>query len=51
MLYLGDAIDGRPYVAVLRAEVMSPLRDAVRLINGIERDMERREELKVLLFI
>ena len=51
MLYLGNAVDGRPYVAVLGAEVMSPLRDAVRLVDRIERDVERREELKVLLFI
>ena len=51
MLYLGNAVDGRADIAVLGAEVVSPLRDTVCLIDSIERDMERREELQVLLFI
>ena len=33
-----DAVDDRADIAVLRAEIVSPLRDTVCLVNGIERD-------------
>ena len=41
----------RAYVAVFGAEVVTPLRYAVRLVDGVERNLERTEELQVVLFV
>ena len=41
----------RAYVAIFGAEVVTPLRYAVRLVDGVERNLERTEELQVVLFV
>ena len=46
-----DRINGMAYLAVLRTEVMSPFRDAMRLVNGIEADFNRPQECNVLLLV
>ena len=45
---VANLVDGRSEVAVLGSEVVSPLRDAVGFIDGIERNLERLEKLEVL---
>ncbi len=40
----------RTYVAVLGSEVMTPLRDAVSLIDGIEGNLHRAQEIDILVF-
>ena len=44
-----DLVDDRPDTAVLRAEVMAPLRDAVRLVDGVERNPYLAQERHVVL--
>ncbi len=64
MLYLGrgggckcnygctaDSVNDRPYPPVLRPEVMAPLRDAMRLVNSIKRDLDTLEEFDVLFLV
>ena len=38
-----------PYLAVLRAEIMSPLRNTVSLINSVKRYLDLLEEINILL--
>ena len=45
---VANLVDGGSEVAVLGSEVVSPLRDAVGFIDGIERNLERLEKLQVL---
>ena len=47
---LADLIHDRTDTTVLGTEVMSPLRDTVGFINGIERNLHRLEEVHILLF-
>ena len=44
-----DLVDDRPDTAVLRAEVVAPLRDAVRLVDGVERNPYLAQERHVVL--
>ena len=44
-----DLVDDRPDTAVLRAEVVSPLRNAVRLVDGVERNLYLAQERHVVL--
>ena len=46
---LANLVDDGPDAAVLRPEVVAPLRDAVRLVDGVERYFHRAQELHVLL--
>ena len=41
-------VDDRAYASVLWAEIMSPLRDTVCLIHGIERDFDGLQELYII---
>ena len=43
-------VDNRTDAAILRTEVMSPLRDTMGLVDGIERDLHRLEKLHILFF-
>ena len=43
-------IDDGAYATVLRAKVMSPFGDAVRLIYGIKRDIDTLEKFDIFLF-
>ena len=45
-----DGLDGLAQAAVLGAEVMTPLRDAVRLVDGKERYLDLLQEIHGLLF-
>ena len=45
-----NLVDDGPDAAVLRTEVVAPLRDTVRLVDGIERHFHRAQELHVVLF-
>ncbi len=45
-----DLVDDRTDAAVLGAEVVAPFRDAVRLVDGIERDLDLAQEGDVVLF-
>ena len=44
-----DLVDDRPDAAVLRTEVMAPLRNAVRLVDGVERNLYLAQERHVVL--
>ena len=44
-----NLVDDRPDAAVLRAEVVSPLRNAVRLVDGVERNLYLAQERHVVL--
>ena len=46
---LPDLVDDRADAAVLRTEVVTPLRDAVGLVDGIERDLDLAQEGHVVL--
>ena len=46
---LADAVDDGTYIAILRAEIMSPLRDTVCLVNGIEGNGHVLQESHILL--
>ena len=45
---LAYLVDNRAYASVLWAEIMSPLRDTVCLIHGIERDFDGLQELYII---
>ena len=45
-----DLVDDRADAAVLRTEVVAPLRDAVRLVDGVERNLDFAQERHVVLF-
>ena len=45
-----DLVDDRADAAVLRTEVVPPLRDAVSLVDRIERDLDRFQKLDIILF-
>ena len=46
-----NRFDGITNLTVLRAEVMSPLRDTMCLINSVEANLHRLKELHILLFV
>ena len=46
---LPDLVDDRTDSAILRAEVVTPLRDTMGLVDGVERNLHRLEEVHVLL--
>ena len=46
---MSDTQDGGPDVAVFGAEVVSPLRNAVRFVHGIERNLDGLQKLHVLI--
>ena len=46
---LAYLVDNRTDTAVFRAEVMAPFRNTMRLIDGIERDLHRLQELHIVL--
>ena len=48
---LSYLVDGMTYFSVFWSEVVSPLRDAVCLINSIERNVDRLEKFYILLFV
>ncbi len=45
-----DFIDDRTDTPVLRTEIVAPLRDAVRLVDGIERNLDFAQKRHVVLF-
>ena len=45
-----DFIDNRTNTAIFRSEVMSPFRNTMGLIYGIERNLNRFQELHILFF-
>ena len=47
---LADLVDDGSYATVFRSEVVPPLRDTVRLVDGVERDLHLTQKLDVLLF-
>ena len=46
---LADIVDNGAYAAILRAEIVSPLRDTVRLVDGIERNFDLAQECHIIL--
>ena len=46
---LAYLVDNRAYASILWAEVMSPLRDTVRLIDSVERNLDTSQEFHVVL--
>ena len=48
---IADAVDGWADIAILRSEVVSPLRDTVCLVDGIERNLDALEELYILVLV
>ena len=46
-----NLVDNGTYAAVFRAEIVPPLRNAVRLVNSIKRYLHRLEEIYVLLLV
>ena len=44
-----DLVDDRPDAAVLGAEIVAPLRDAMRLVDGVERHLYFMQERHVVL--
>ena len=48
---IANLVDSGAYIAILRSEIMSPLRDAVGFINGIKRNLDLLEESYILLFV
>ena len=44
-----DLVDDRAYAAILRPEVVSPLRNAVRLVDRIERNSDFAQEIDIIL--
>ena len=48
---LADTLNHRPDLAVLGAEIVSPLRDTMRLINGVEGNLHSFQKIDVLRFL
>ena len=46
---LTNLVDDRAYATILRTEVVSPLRDTMGLVDGIERYLHRLQELHIVL--
>ena len=46
---LTDFIDDRTDATILRTEVMTPLRDTMGLVNGVERDLRLLQEFHILV--
>ena len=45
-----DLVDDRTNAAVLRTEIMPPLRNTVRLVDGVERNLDLAQKRHVILF-
>ena len=46
-----DTLDSRSDVPIFRSEIVSPLRYAVRLVDGVERDFHRLQEFHILILV
>ena len=46
---LSHLVNDRTYATLLRTEIMSPLRDTMGLVDGIERNLHRLQELHIIV--
>ena len=47
---LADTQDGGPNIAIFGAKIMSPLRNTMRLVYSIERNLHRLQKFHILIF-